>query len=187
MKAVVLTKGGGPEVLEYREVDDPRPRPGEARVRLRAAALNHRDVWQRRAYPGPAPMILGAVGAGVVDAVGSVTDEGWQRREVVVNPMLFWGDREDAPRPGYQILGNPTPGTYAEAIVVPVENLAPKPEHLTFLQAAALPLAGLTAWRALVTQGGLRAGQERRVRVRVQQPGRVRETAQHANDALHRA
>ncbi len=159
MKAIVLSKGGNPDVLQHRDVPDPRPAPGQARVRLRAAGINHRDVWQRRGYPGPDPMILGSDGAGVVDAVGEAADRDWQGREVVINPSLHWGDREEAPGPGYQILGNPTPGTYAEAVVVPVDNLAPKPAHLDFLQAAAIPLAGLTAWRALFTRGALRPGQ----------------------------
>jgi NADPH:quinone reductase-like Zn-dependent oxidoreductase len=86
-------------------------------------------------------------------------DAAWLGKAVVINPSLYWGDREDAPSHQFQILGNPTSGTYAEYIVVPGENLAPKPEHLTFQQAAALPLAGLTAWRALFTRGRLRAGQ----------------------------
>lgn len=146
-------------MLQYTEVPTPEPAAGQARVRLHAAALNHRDLWQRRRYAGTTPMIFGSDGAGVVDAVGDVADAGWIGRPVIVNPMLHWGDREDAPRPGWQTLGNPTPGTYAEAVVVPVENLAPKPDHLSFVQAAAVPLAGLTAWRALFTQGALRPGQ----------------------------
>lgn len=159
MKAVVIAKGGPPEALEVREQPDPEPAPGWARVRLRAAGLNHRDCWQRRAYAGTEPMILGSDGAGVVEAVGAEADAHWVGREVVINPSLHWGDREEAPGPGYQILGNPTPGTYAEAVAVPAQNLTPKPAHLDFVQAAALPLAGLTAWRALFTQGRLRPGQ----------------------------
>jgi NADPH:quinone reductase-like Zn-dependent oxidoreductase len=159
MHAIVVSKGGPPAALELRELPDPQPAAGQARVRLQAAGLNHRDCWQRRAYGGAEPMILGSDGAGVVDAVGAPADAHWVGQAVVVNPSLHWGPREEAPGPGYQILGNPTLGTYAQAVVVPVENLAPKPEHLDFVQAAALPLAGLTAWRALFTQGGLRAGQ----------------------------
>jgi NADPH:quinone reductase-like Zn-dependent oxidoreductase len=159
MKAIVLNKGGPPEVLRLEELPDPVPAAGQARVRLRAAGLNHRDVWQRVGYPGPLPMILGSDGAGVVDAVSDRADEGWLGQEVAINPGLHWGDREDCHAHGFEILGNPTRGTYAEAVLVPVANLAPKPEHLDFLQAAALPLAGLTAWRALFTQGALAPGQ----------------------------
>jgi zinc-binding alcohol dehydrogenase/oxidoreductase len=159
MQAIVLTKGGEPDVLRLQEHPDPVPAPGQARVRLKAAGLNHRDVWQRKGYPGPAPMILGSDGAGVVDAAGDPAHQAWVGREVVINPSLYWGDGEEAPAHAFQILGNPTPGTYAAAIVVPVENLVPKPEHLDWTQAAALPLAGLTAWRALFTRGRLRPGQ----------------------------
>ena len=159
MHAVLLTKGGPPEVLDYRETDTPEPQPGQARVRLMAAGLNHRDCWQRRSYTAAQPNILGSDGSGIVEAVGSEEDHGWQGREVVINPSLYWGDWEDAPGPGFQILGIPTPGTYAETVVVPVENLLDKPPHLDFLRAAALPLAGLTAWRALFTQGRLRPGE----------------------------
>jgi NADPH:quinone reductase-like Zn-dependent oxidoreductase len=159
MRAIVVTKGGAPDVLSLQEQADPTPAPGQARVRLKAAGINHRDVWQRRAYPGPGPMILGSDGAGVVDAVGEPADQGWVGQQVLLNPSLYWGEREEAPAPGFQILGNPTPGTYADTILIPVANLAAKPEHLDWVQAAALPLAGLTAWRALFTQGALRPGQ----------------------------
>lgn len=159
MKAVQITRGGAPDVLQVQETPTPEPAPGQARVRLKAAGLNHRDLYQRQGYGGPDPIILGSDGAGVVDAVGKGGESSWEGKEVVINPSLYWGDREDAPGPGFQILGNPTPGTYAEAIVIPEENLTPKPAQLDFLQAASLPLAGLTAWRALFTQGRLRPGE----------------------------
>jgi NADPH:quinone reductase-like Zn-dependent oxidoreductase len=158
MKAIVITKGGGPEQLQLKQIDPPPPQAGQARVRLHAAGLNHRDVWQRLAYQGPEPMILGSDGAGVVEGVGQDRDRAWVGKEVVINPGLHWGDREDAPGAHFQILGNPTFGTYAESVTVPVENLAPKPAHLDFVHAAAFPLAGLTAWRALFTHGRLQAG-----------------------------
>ena len=159
MKAIVLSQGGGPEVLEYKEIPTPTPEPGQALVRLKAAGLNHRDVWQRKGYAEKDPTILGSDGAGIVESVGRKEDNFWEGQEVVINPSLYWGDKEDAPGPGFQILGIPTPGTYAEYVVVPVENLAAKPAHLNFVQAAALPLAGLTAWRGIFTQGQLRPGQ----------------------------
>lgn len=159
MKATVLNKGGAPEVLHIQEMEDPTPGPGMARVRLKAAGINHRDLYLRLSYAGPEPMILGSDGAGTVDAVGDDKHQAWVGRDVVINPSLHWGDREEAYGPDFEILGLPTPGTYAEAIVVPVENLAPKPAHLDYHQAAALPLAGLTAWRALFTRGQLKPGQ----------------------------
>jgi zinc-binding alcohol dehydrogenase/oxidoreductase len=159
MKAMVIRAGGAAEVLKLETMDTPQPAAGQVRVHLKAAALNHRDVWQRKAYAGPAPMILGSDGAGTVAAVGDAAHTDWVGRDVVINPSLYWGDREDAPTPRFQILGNPTPGTYAEQIVIPAENIAAKPAHLSFVQAAALPLAGLTAWRALFSQGRLRTGE----------------------------
>ncbi|MCZ6841723.1 MAG: zinc-binding dehydrogenase [SAR324 cluster bacterium] len=159
MKAVMVSRGGPPDVLEYKDTPTPAPEPGQARVGLKAAGLNHRDVWQRRAYTAPEANILGSDGAGVVEEVGDPEHQQWVGREVVINPSLYWGDREDGPGPGYQILGIPTPGTYAESVVVPVDNLVPKPQHLDFLKAAAIPLAGLTAWRALFSQGRLAPGE----------------------------
>ncbi|MBI3994064.1 MAG: zinc-binding dehydrogenase [Candidatus Lambdaproteobacteria bacterium] len=159
MKAIVLHKGGPPEVLQFEDLDLPEPGPGEARVRLRAAGLNHRDIWRRKSYAEAAPVIPGSDGAGVVDAVGSPRDSAWVGREVVIYPGFGWGHREEAPERGFEILGIPSPGTYAEAIVVPVANLVPKPEHMTAMQVASIPVAGLTAWRALFTQGRLMPGQ----------------------------
>jgi len=159
MKAIVIRRAGAADVLRLETLDTPEPQPGQARVHLKAAALNRRDIWQRKAYGGQMPMVLGSDGAGVVAAVAAAKDTVWVGKEVVINPSLYWGDREDAPAHGFQILGNPTPGTYAEQVIVPVENLTLKPAHLTFRQAAALPLAGLTVWRALFTQGRLTAGE----------------------------
>lgn len=159
MRAMVIRMGGDASVMKLETIETPHPKPGEARVHLKAAALNHRDIWQRKAYAGPAPMILGSDGAGTVAAVGSPEDGDWVGKDVVINPSLYWGDREDAPSSRFQILGNPTPGTYAEHIVIPVDNLALKPAHLNFVQAATLPLAALTAWRALFTQGDLKSGE----------------------------
>jgi NADPH:quinone reductase-like Zn-dependent oxidoreductase len=106
-------------------------------------------------------VVYGADGAGVVHEVGpeagphgpAVGDE------VVISPSLFWGDDEHAPGEAYEILGSPTDGTHAELVAVPAENVHPKPDHLSWDQAAALPLAGLTAWRGLVTRGRLTEGE----------------------------
>ena len=147
MRAVVLAeRGGTPAVREWPE---PEAGPGEVKVRLRAAALNHRDVWIARGlYPGVAPpVVLGSDGVGELDG-----------RRVVVNPALDWGPREDTQGPAFSILGNPRDGTFAEAVVVPEENVYACPEHLTDQQAAAIPLAGLTAWRALVTRAAAKPG-----------------------------
>jgi zinc-binding alcohol dehydrogenase/oxidoreductase len=160
MKAIILRELGAAENLKLEEVPDPQPGAGEAVVRLKAAALNHRDVfiWQKL-YPGiKLPAILGSDGAGVVAAVGEGVDQSWIGREVVIEPGLDWGPSEETQGGNYRILGMPEDGTYAEMIKIPAENLHPKPAHLTFEEAAAAPLAGLTAYRAVVTRAKVKAG-----------------------------
>lgn len=158
MKALVLQKPGTPLIVEERQ--DLEPNPGEAVVQLKAAALNRRDFWiMQDRYPGiKTPIILGSDGAGVIATVGADVDEGRVGQEVVINPGMYWGDDPKAQSETFQILGLPRDGTLAEAVVVPVEQLHPKPAHLNWAEAAALPLAGLTAYRALFAQGGLREG-----------------------------
>lgn len=135
--------------------------PGQAVVQLKAAALNHRDLFiQQGLYPGiKLPVTPGSDGAGVVMAAGSEADAAWLGRDVIINPALDWGSDPRAQGAHFRILGMPDAGTLAEQIVIPVANLAPKPAHLTWEQAAALPLAGLTAWRAVFTRAQLRAGE----------------------------
>ncbi len=93
MRAVVLNALGEPEVLKIEERPDPRPGPGEAVVRLRAAALNHRDVWIRRGQYGgiKLPIVLGSDGAGEVIATGDGVDTSWKGRDVIIDPSFNWG------------------------------------------------------------------------------------------------
>lgn len=105
------------------------------------------------------PLIPGSDGAGLVAEVGQGTDHLKVGEAVVINPSLNWGDREDRPSLSFKILGGPDPGTYAEYVVVPVENVFPKPSPLSFDEAAAVPLASLTAWRAVITRGQVRPGE----------------------------
>lgn len=151
MKAVELRGFGGPEQLVPAELPDPRPGPGEVRVDLVAAALNRRDWWIRRGRNIELPVVLGSDGAGIVSAVGGGVQGVAEGDEVVINPALDWGDGEEAPGPDFRILGAPDQGTYAERIVVAAHQVRPKPPGYSWLEAAALPLAGLTAWRAAVT------------------------------------
>ncbi len=151
MKAVVV-RGGG--VLSYEDVADPVAGPGEVVVELKAAAVNRRDLLVRTP-PGPAyqfelPVVPGSDGAGIRADTGE---------EVVIYPGLHWGEREDAAGPEWEILGGPTDGTYAELVKVPAENVFPKPARFTWEEAAAFPLAGLTAWRALFAVGRLQMGE----------------------------
>jgi zinc-binding alcohol dehydrogenase/oxidoreductase len=151
MQAVLLTEHGGPKVLRVEQRPDPAPRAGWAIVELRAAALNWHDCLVRQGlYDVRLPRVLGADGAGVRRDTGE---------EVVILPSLHWGEDERAPGPSWEILGDYTDGTYAELVAVPVANLFPKPPGWSFTDAAALPLAGLTAHRALFARGGLRGGE----------------------------
>src|SRR5882672_9978228 len=152
MRAVVLNALGDPEVLKIEERPDPRSGPGEAVVRLRAAALNHRDVWIRRGQYGgiKLPIVLGSDGAGQVAEVGDGLDASWKGRDVVIDPSFNWGRDMAAQGSAFTILGLPVDGTYAEQVLVPAENLHHKPALLSWEQAAAVPLASVTAYRALV-------------------------------------
>ena len=160
MQAVVLTETGGPEVLKLNEIADLVAGPGEVLVSLKAAALNRRDTYVRKGVaPSPLPVILGSDGAGTIAALGAGVGGVAVGDEVIVFPSLSWGGGEAAPGPGFRILGGPDNGTYAEQIVVPAENVFPKPAGLSWHEAAALPLAGLTAWRALISRAQVRPGE----------------------------
>lgn len=161
MNAVVLRELGEPENLRLEELPEPRPGGGEVIVELAAAALNRRDVWIRRGkYAGiKLPIILGSDGAGRVAEAGPDVDRTLVGREVVINPGLDWGSDPRVQSPAFRILGLPDDGTYAERVKVPASNVFPKPAHLTFEEAAALPLAGLTAYRAVVTRARVQRGE----------------------------
>ena len=159
MKAVVLEAANQ---LRIAEVPVPQPGPGEVVVRLRAAALNHREVWIKQGqYAGLRfPITPGSDGAGVVARVGAGVAPEWTGREVIINPSFGWGDNPRAQGSQFTILGLPRDGTFAEEIRVPVDNLAAKPAHLDWEHAAALPLAGLTAFRALFSRAQLQPGEK---------------------------
>jgi NADPH:quinone reductase-like Zn-dependent oxidoreductase len=164
MKAMVLHEIGGPEKLSYEDAPDPKPGPGETVVRLHAAALNRRDVFVTRGqYPGAKPealpVILGSDGSGEVVARGDGAGGPDEGTEVVINPALYWGEDPQKPGKEYRILGLPDDGTFAQLVKVPSENVFPKPSHLSHEEAAAIPLGALTAYRALVTRGGVEKGE----------------------------
>ncbi len=161
MKAIVLHEAGGPTALRLETVTDPTPGPGDVVVRLRAAALNHRDLFIAKGqYAGLRfPIILGADGTGEVAQLGpGVTGVG-EGDAVVINPNLDWGDDPRAQGPRFRILGLPDNGTFAEFVKVPAANILPRPTHLSDEEAAAIPLAGLTAYRAVVTRGRVQRGE----------------------------
>lgn len=148
MKALVL-EDDSPKLV-YKEVPTPEVSDQEVLVAIKAAALNHRDVWiSKGMYPGIYyPCIMGSDGAGLVDG-----------REVILNPSLNWGSDQRYQGKDYSILGLPEPGTFASHIKIPKENIVDKPSHLNWEQAAALPLAGLTAYRALFSRAQLQTGE----------------------------
>lgn len=158
MKAIVLN--GIKEKLVVEEVDKPIPAAGEVVVKIKAAAFNHRDWWiQQGQYAGLRfPIILGSDGSGIVDSVGPEVSPAIIGRQVVIYNGLGWGNDERFPADGYQNLGLPDNGTWAEYVKIPAENIFPKPSHLTFEEAAALPVAGVTAWRALFVRGHWQPG-----------------------------
>jgi NADPH:quinone reductase-like Zn-dependent oxidoreductase len=144
MKAIRIHEDGGPEVLRYEDAPDPEPGPGEVLVRLRAASLNHLDLWIRKGLPSvPKPRILGADGAGIREDTGE---------RVVINPGLEHGER-------ITVIGEHMDGTHAELIAVPGSNVYPLPDDLSFEEAAAFPLVFETAYRLLVTKAQLQEGE----------------------------
>jgi zinc-binding alcohol dehydrogenase/oxidoreductase len=164
MKALVLQdKHRAAEILD---LPMPVAGPGEAIVRVHAAAVNHRDVWiQKGQYAGLKwPIVPGSDGAGVVveegfSGVGEGSD--WVGKDVIIDPSLGWGESPDYQDPGgFRILGLPDDGTFAEYVKVPIKNLVEKPAELSFEEAAALPLAGVTAYRALMTKARVQAGEK---------------------------
>jgi zinc-binding alcohol dehydrogenase/oxidoreductase len=161
MRAVVLDALGDVDHLRIGERPDPHPGHGEAVVRLHAAALNHRDVFIRRGlYAGiKLPIVLGSDGAGQVIEIGEGVDPSWMGRDVVIDPTLGWGSDERAQDNAFQFLGLPLDGTYAEMVRAPASNLYQKPAHLSWEEAAAVPLASVTAYRALVTRAQVQSGE----------------------------
>lgn len=160
MKAILLKAQGDPQQLSYEEVSKPEPGPQDVVVRLKAAALNRRDVHMTYGrYPAVLPVIPGSDGAGVIASCGRLVTNVAEGDEVIINPGLDWGNDVARKGPDFNILGGPTDGTYAQYVKVPAENVHAKPAHLSWEEAAALPLGGLTAYRALVTKGQIQAGQ----------------------------
>ena len=151
MKAIRIHEDGGPEVLRFEDAPDPEPGPGEVLIGLRAASLNHLDIWLRRGLPSaPKPRILGADGAGVVVGLGEGVDRFAEGDGVVLNPGLDEGAR---------IVGEHMDGTHAELIALPADYVYPLPDGLSFEDAASFPLVFETAYRMLVTRAGLREGE----------------------------
>jgi len=162
MKAVVLHETGGPKKLKIDTVDLPEPPRGHVRIKVHCAALNRRDVWiTLGAYPKiQFPAICGSDGAGVVEKCGPDVDVNLIGQECVIYPALNWGDDPKCGGTDFRVLGMPEQGTFAEYICVPKSSVFSKPAHLSWEAAAALPLAGLTSWRATFSQGELKRNEQ---------------------------
>ncbi|MBU9713090.1 zinc-binding dehydrogenase [Evansella tamaricis] len=161
MKAIVIKETGGLETLEYKDVPQPAASFGEVVIRLDFAGMNRRDIFVRKGqYPGVKfPAIPGSDGAGEIVEIGEGVEGLKVGEEVVINPALNWGDNPKFPAKEFTILGNPVDGTHAQYIKVLAENVFPKPAYLSSKEAAAIPLGGLTAYRALFTRGKLQSGE----------------------------
>lgn len=168
MKTTLFHKHGGPEVLEYTDFPTPQPKPGEALVRLRAAALNRMDVMVRNGWQGlklDLPHINGADGAGEVAALGDNTTGVQVGDRVVINANLGCGEcefclnKQDNMCRNWHLLGETVRGTYAEYVCVPARQLYKLPADFDFHKAAASALVYQTAWHSLVRRGGVKAGE----------------------------
>jgi zinc-binding alcohol dehydrogenase/oxidoreductase len=159
MRAVrlhAIDREHGPEEFRVEQVDDPRPGPGEILISVRRAAFNRRDVFiSQGLYPGIVmPCIPGSDGLGTVAAHGEGVTGPPAGTRVVIDPTLGWGSNERIWLRDAQVLGMPHQGTMAEYLAVPAQNVHPAPASLDDTEAAAMPLGGVTAYRALVTRGG---------------------------------
>ena len=153
MRAARIHEDGGPEVLRVEEVPDPIPGRGEVLIRLRAASLNHLDIWVRKGLPSvPKPRILGADGAGVVEALGDGVSGFALGERVVLNPGVDHGDR-------IAVVGEHFDGTHAELIAIDAAQVFPLDDALTFEVGAAFPLVYETAYRMLVTRAAVAEGE----------------------------
>jgi NADPH:quinone reductase-like Zn-dependent oxidoreductase len=153
LKAVRIHEDGGPEVLRYEDVEDPTAGPGEVLVALRAAGLNHLDIWVRKGLPSvPKPRILGADGAGVVAEVGDGLEGFAVGDRVVINPGIPHDGR-------ITVIGEHTDGTYCELKAIPAAQLHHLDEGLSFEEGAAFPLTFETAYRMLVAKATLNEGE----------------------------
>jgi len=156
MRAAFFTQKNQP--LEIRAIKKPKPIKDQVLVRLHAAALNHRDVWTQNEQVAPdGGVILGSDGCGVIEDVGEDADALMIGMEVVINPSLNWGNNPVVQGDSFKILGYPDNGTFSDYIVISKKQVFERPEHLPYEESAAVPLAGLTAYRALFSKARLRA------------------------------
>src|SRR5256886_5364136 len=169
MRAVVFEKHGGPEVLEYTEVPEPKAGPGEVLIEVKATSINHIDIFLRRGMPGikvPLPKIVGSDAAGVIREVGPDVSGLEVGQRVTINPGISCGRCEfcaagfGSQCASYAMVGETRDGAYAELVAVPAHIVLPIPDSLSFEDAAAAPLVFLTAWSMMVNKGNIRPGED---------------------------
>lgn len=169
MKAVAIYEHGGVDKLQLVDLPKPEPGPDDVIINVKAVALNRLDIWVREGLPGlklVMPFTLGSDAAGVIDSVGSNVSQFKPGQRVTINPgwwdttCEFCARGEHSLCVNFKIYGEHLPGGYAEFLRVPQRNVLPIPDAFDFVEICAAPLAYLTAWRALVTRGRLRAGED---------------------------
>jgi len=169
MKAVVFNQHGGPEVLQYVDVPDPRPGPGEVLIEVKATSINHIDIFLRRGMPGikvPLPKIVGSDAAGIIRELGRDVSGLMPGQRVTINPGITCGHCEfcsagfGSQCVSWAMVGENRDGAYAEFVVVPAHIVLPIPDHISFEEAAAAPLVFLTAWSMMVGKGNIRPGED---------------------------
>ncbi len=168
MRAVVIREHGSYDKLLFEDREIPEPKAGEVRIQVKAAGLNHLDAWVRRGVPGhpfPLPMVPGCDGSGVIDALGDGVQGIEVGQRVVIAPGVVEGDDGataaglDHLSPRYGIFGETRDGTCAEYVTIPARNAIPLADHVSFEDAAAFPLATLTAWNMVVRRARLKPGE----------------------------
>jgi len=169
MKAVVFNQHGGPEVLQYVDVPNPRPGPGEVLIEVKATSINHIDIFLRRGMPGikvPLPKIVGSDAAGIIRELGRDVSGLTPGQRVTINPGIACGHCEfcsagfGSQCVSWAMVGENRDGAYAEFVVVPAHIVLPIPDHISFEEAAAAPLVFLTAWSMMVGKGNIRPGED---------------------------
>ncbi len=153
MKAIVLNQKT--YKLETKEVGQPSLSYSDVLIKLKASALNHHELWslKEKDLKSNSDIIMGSDGAGIIREVGASVKHLNKGDEVIINQSINWGENDRVHGQNYEILGFPKQGTFAEYISIDSQYVYHKPDHLSFQESAALPLAGLTAFRALFTRG----------------------------------
>ncbi|MES9753847.1 zinc-binding dehydrogenase [Bacillus wiedmannii] len=158
MKAIVHQYKKGVEGLEYKFSSETNPNAGEVKVKLKAAGLNHRDLFiinNRKEME--LPLVIGSDGSGIVTEIGEGVSNNLLNSEVIINPSIGWENIAEVPDLP-EVLGGPKNGTFAEYVIVSAENVVAKPSYLTWEESGVLSLSALTAYRALFTKGRLKCG-----------------------------